>query len=356
LNFPDVNHPTLRGMMSEPATDETGRGCVLGSDEIRRRVIEEKSIFVQETWDEENLRPAGYDLTVAPDFMIYPDGHGSWSRVQESGKCSEFTLQSGDVAFVSSREKLRLPWNLSGQVSGRFSYLQQGVLILAGMIVDPGYGLNEDKAADGERLHFWIANVGERALTIRPGRDHIASIQFFPVLGSTLRTRYNTGREIDQQYFQHPHDLFALGFFSRMTQFKQETEAMDRRLQQATERIEHDLSQRMSKLDKRVDGLADEMSGVTKGTNQVLLFGIVLLLVTFIGVVLSTALAMLGGDNAATAVANAAAFVNALDGWKFIALCIFFASLSIAILSPLWYSLRSLSKVEADKTGLGAPR
>ena len=52
------------------------------------------------------------------------------------------------------------------------------MLFFGGMLVDPGYGLQED---NGEPLYFHIANVGAEPLVLRPGTDAVASIAFLEV-------------------------------------------------------------------------------------------------------------------------------------------------------------------------------
>jgi deoxycytidine triphosphate deaminase len=173
----------------QPFPDPTA-GWLLGSERILG-LLKDGWIFEPDTWLDERVRPAGYDLVIARDDLQIPDpSDPDKLRTYAEGSPfpdSAFHLRPGDFAFVTTRERLCLPWTVAGNVGVRNRFATKGLLVLTGLIVDPGYGLEEE---DGtwvkrpKRLHFGIANVGQQAVNIALERDAIASIQFFVVGGN----------------------------------------------------------------------------------------------------------------------------------------------------------------------------
>jgi deoxycytidine triphosphate deaminase len=228
-------------------------GGVLGTAVIRDR---RQEIFTS-GYSDDCVQAASYDLRVANTKMILPRGR----RIPDGSIHDRpFVLQPGDVAFVSTDERLRMPEDLSGNISIKFTYAIRGILVLTGMIVDPGYGsdLNE-----GRRLHFVIANVGQEPLPIHPGTDRIASIQFLPVLAGKDKTPSSAHRLakspslIDDLFIEHELPL-GLSFFESQ-----------------------------ARLERHVDQLDTKIDESVRGLGQVVLFGYFLLATVIAGVVLT---------------------------------------------------------------------
>lgn len=121
----------------------------------------------------ENFVGAKYDLRMSRTGMVLPDRkiiHPTSDPYVE-----DILLDSGQTIFVSTKERLRLPLDLVGNMSIKGELARKGVLSLTGLIVDPGY--EKGDSADG-RLHFRLANLGSRPIVLRPGETKIASIQF----------------------------------------------------------------------------------------------------------------------------------------------------------------------------------
>src|SRR6266849_2012023 len=160
-------------------------GSILSYEEIKIRLLNEE-IFRPGSWDIENIRSTAYDLRMADDLLVVPDPPEFLTgRRYHRGdrRTKEVILCPGDVAFVSTVERLCMPWNLSGTLGPKFSLTARGILILTGIFVDPGSGLT--CTADGiwvakedQRLHFFLANVGPEAVVFSPGKQIIAAIQF----------------------------------------------------------------------------------------------------------------------------------------------------------------------------------
>jgi deoxycytidine triphosphate deaminase len=233
--------------------EDKNHGAVLGDTELRKR-LDKKEIFCDRTWVPENLRSAGYDLRIADDFLIVPDADYPGGRRYERGvKCKDsVVMRPGDVAFVSTMEKMCIPWDLAGNIGIRFGFAHKGVLILTGLLVDPGFGLkkNGDKwvPKEDERLHFLLANVGAKEFVFKAG-DHIAQIQFFQVIGEVKKLEVPSTLELEQEFFSNAQSrLGPLSFFRNLAA----------------------LEQRFSQFDTRFEA-------VESGTRQVVMFGIYLL-------------------------------------------------------------------------------
>ena len=153
---------------------------VLNRDQILGRLTDpEPEIFMPTTWRESQIRSAGYDLRVdsavrAKNDEIFPEG-------KEVG---EFLyLEPGDSAFVLSLEQFIMPWDLAGNLGLRFRFARQGLSVLTGLLVDPGYGFlpdGRDWKREGAALHFFLVNIGAEKISIRLGEegDGVLSLQF----------------------------------------------------------------------------------------------------------------------------------------------------------------------------------
>jgi hypothetical protein len=98
-------------------------------------------------------------------------------------------LEPGDFAYVTTREQLCLPWTVAGNIGVRNRFARKGLLVLTGLLVDPGYGLTaaaDDWEKRPQRLHFGIANIGLIAVNIVFEQDAIATVQFVVVDGDVL--------------------------------------------------------------------------------------------------------------------------------------------------------------------------
>lgn len=172
---------------------------VLAKDEILERLQTtnpEQQIFRPGTWQPGCVRGAAYDLRIAADYLVLPDGSRFWPGAPEPinrAYRAAFELKPGEVAFVSSAECLWMPWDLAGNIAPKFRLALDGLLVMGGMLVDPGYGRLRRKGEhwvprnEGERLHFQLANVGASSLEIVPEETTIAAIQFLELKGDSRR-------------------------------------------------------------------------------------------------------------------------------------------------------------------------
>jgi deoxycytidine triphosphate deaminase len=202
----------------------TDDGGVLSAGDIRERVLKKELFIVKGELADDALRPAAYDMQVASDGLIAPrskpvDPGGSGSHPYK------IVLQPGDAALFTTAEEFRLPTDVAGNIAIKNRPATQGLMLLSGMLVDPGYGWRDDNDKLGCRLYLNVANIGEQAIEIRPGKDRIATIQFLRVHKHGELTEIDTAKWKDQK-------LPSLGFLTELKELKDKVERSDTRSEQ----------------------------------------------------------------------------------------------------------------------------
>lgn len=167
-----------------------GAAGALSADEIERlserRLLRPNLEPLIEDLEVDNLKGAAYDLRMATDGMVLPNGVVIRPNTDGTHRRSPVILEPGQTAFISTRERLNVPDWLTGNISIKGELAGKGILLLTGLIVDPGY--HKGGSGDG-RLHFRLANLGKRPVVLEPGRTKIVSIQFLRLGGRTRRPR-----------------------------------------------------------------------------------------------------------------------------------------------------------------------
>jgi deoxycytidine triphosphate deaminase len=264
--------------------DHPAAGRILDRADILAR-LKKNQIFRAQSWSEACLRSAAYDLRMATDFMVVPDRPtypAGRFYARETHRERAVVLMPGDVAFVSTVEKCCVPWDITGTIGAKFSLTARGLLILTGMFVDPGYGLVTDPekewiAADDQRLHFLIANVGSSDVVLKPGEEKIASIQFASTsTPKELQQVRSKGLSAIEEQHLNPETATAAGlvFFRNVAELKTAVDA---------------------NTDKNAE-FERRLSGVEAGSNQVVMFGVFLLCFTFLGILFQEMLNIAGSE------------------------------------------------------------
>ena len=137
-------------------------------------------------------------------------------------------LEPGDTAVFCSRERFALPMCVAGNVTVKNTYAAKGLMLLSGLLIDPGYGKGHDAHGDGRAgcpLYLHVANIGRERMTLIPGCDDIARIQFLHVDEELDATDLVSGSRWENQA------LVSLGFLSDLKQLKENVEHTDTRTQ-----------------------------------------------------------------------------------------------------------------------------
>ena len=134
---------------------------ILGKDAIRKR-LDNGEVFKKGTWVEESILEASYALRIASDGLLL-GGH-RYSPDKKS-KIGQIKIKPGEIAILSTMERLNMPGDLVGKLGIRFDYASQGLTGLMGIQVDPYFG----QGHDDERLYIRVANLGNEEIPIDPG-------------------------------------------------------------------------------------------------------------------------------------------------------------------------------------------
>ena len=263
----------------------------LGPDEVEALVAQGK-LMQPDSFDATHVRGAGYDLTMAVDLMVVPDrpNHATGRRYDRGEpRTRPVILMPGDAAFISSAERFCVPWNVAGTVGGKFGLLAHGLMLLTGLLLDPGYGLIREAsgdwiAADDQRLHFLLLNIGSSAVPLTPGQTSVASVQFEwvpPVPEPRRRSTASGGAGVlVEQFFDQADPDSGLIFFRSIAELSGQVAAAERSVEA---------------MRTAIDSFTHRMEAVERGSNQVVTFGIYLLSVTVFGVAFAVILNGLSG-------------------------------------------------------------
>ena len=90
--------------------------------------------MVIDYFDESSLQPASYDARVGARALV--GGADSERDVAEHGSV---TIHPGEFVLIVSRERFKLSQNIAGNLGLRSYYGRKGLVLLAGLQVDPGF-------------------------------------------------------------------------------------------------------------------------------------------------------------------------------------------------------------------------
>jgi deoxycytidine triphosphate deaminase len=143
----------------DPHPDDRG---ILLSNRIHQ-LCSEGGLLISEEYEERNLRPASYTLRVGDDFV---DSDGNLHRL--TTKDDSFVFHKNSIIFVTTKEKLTLPYYIVARFNIRVNWVYDGVLLGTGPQVDPGFS---------GFLSCPLYNLTNVDLTIKRGQD-FATIDF----------------------------------------------------------------------------------------------------------------------------------------------------------------------------------
>jgi deoxycytidine triphosphate deaminase len=249
-----------------------------------REVLDHR-VFVPGTWDPANVRGAGYDIRLSGTDMIAPEGRNDDATRHFTSKNPRhlpLILEPGQTAVVSSEEHFCLDFDIAGNIGLKFSLASQGLLVLTGMALDPGYGRHLDEsgawvAMRDQRLHFVLANVGAKPIALTPGRERIAFLQLFhvePVAPSMIPSL--------------GWDALAESLFDSSTGETARPGGL------AYFRNVKDLALKVDDLERKVQNASISVDKIDKASNYVVVFGVFLVATTILGLVLNALTGAIG--------------------------------------------------------------
>jgi dCTP deaminase len=118
----------------------------------------------------EQLQGASYDLAVGNEAMVSnsPD-----KVLLGAEKSASLHMNAGDFALVLTKESIKLPLNVSCTIGMRSSLARRGLILLAGMQIDPGF--------EGH-LRFGLFNASPRKASLDYD-DDLCTIEFHKLSG-----------------------------------------------------------------------------------------------------------------------------------------------------------------------------
>lgn len=204
-------------------------GGVLSDGAIHKRVAAGELID-PERFSAEALHAASYDMLISQSGLIKPDGKKITPSPGHQLKrwVPSVTLESGDTALFSTHELFCMPPDVAGNITIKNRLAMEGLSLLSGLLVDPGYGYDELEPGErGCRLYLHVANTGRHPIVLTPGKDRIARIQFLLVVGErwSERKKARPSRWEEQQQT-------SLGFLTELKQLREDVRSSDHRSSQ----------------------------------------------------------------------------------------------------------------------------
>ena len=218
---------------------------ILGGNEIRQQLCNGR-IFRDGTWADGSIKEASYALRIADDGLLI-DG-----KFFDPGKHypkAFIEIAPGQIAILSTIERMNMPKDLVGKLGIRLKYALQGLTGFMGIQVDPLYGFGKEC----ERLFIRVANFGNESIRLMPG-DEVFTFELQEV--SEIKpspSKEDTWLRIKNE-LRHQSNLS----WSYVT------------------RVEHDLS--------------EQTGNIRDNLQPLVMFGVVLVAVTILGVVIVTLL------------------------------------------------------------------
>jgi deoxycytidine triphosphate deaminase len=119
---------------------------------------------------EEKIQGASYDLSVGAEALV---SNSDDKVLLGADRTGSLHLNAGDFALVITRESVKLPMDVACDIGPRSSLARRGLILLAGMQVDPGF--------EGH-LRFGLFNASPRRITL-DWDDELCMLEFHKLSG-----------------------------------------------------------------------------------------------------------------------------------------------------------------------------
>jgi deoxycytidine triphosphate deaminase len=169
------------------------------SDQAIDDLVQSEALIIKETFEPDALQPASYDLRIRRDGALFAGDQYPPDSVDRLPL--RVQLEPGQAAMFSTTAMFCMPAHVAGNVTIKNRLATEGLMLLSGLLIDPGYG--SDDTVDGElgcRLYLHVANIGRDRIDIYPEEEPIARVQFLSVYGGALasRPKIKASKWIDQ--------------------------------------------------------------------------------------------------------------------------------------------------------------
>mgnify|MGYP001610415036 CR=1 FL=1 len=129
--------------------------------------IKEKHIQIS-PFNKNNIGPASIDLTLSDEFRVFSKSQEiilsettDSKKITTLKKQNKIALQPGDFILAKTKEKVTLPENIAGLLSGRSRFARIGLLIdVTAFFINPGVSNHQV---------FEIKNISHNKIILRSG-------------------------------------------------------------------------------------------------------------------------------------------------------------------------------------------
>lgn len=211
---------------------------IIGEDELKQFIQQGKIIQGGDTSGAEGIK---YDFHLGALFL--KAGFNTPKTYEELNERDAAIVEPGEVVFVMTAERLEVPLDINIQLSFKRKLSHEGINLLGGTNVDPGYK---------GYLVFGIHNVAGSTFKLRPGRKLVGST-FYRLSGDEVVANPS---QIPDPIETFPDDLINL-----IENYKPiNPQVINSRLNELQSLLDRDrdtLLQKMESLDNKVE-LLDE--------------------------------------------------------------------------------------------------
>jgi dCTP deaminase len=137
---------------------------MLMSDTQILKAVEDNQLAIT-PFEPGKLKGASYDLSLGREALV---SNRDEKLVLGSDRTGSLTLAAGDFALVLTKESVKLPMNMAGEIGMRSTLARMGLILLHGKQIDPGF--------EGH-LRFGLFNASPRKVTLDFG-DDICMVEF----------------------------------------------------------------------------------------------------------------------------------------------------------------------------------
>jgi hypothetical protein len=188
---------------------------LISENEMSTRVARGELIEYASTSSIEGVK---YDFLLGPDVLL-PGGGPLHADSSGESQGRRLLLMPGSLAYVLTKERLKLPKDVKAELSPKRKMSHAGILVLGGFCVDPGYT---------GRLLFALFNYSTSPFLLRPGKKLIAA-QFYQL----------DSEETPPVHIQEPIEDFPDDIVRFMTTYEPVTvDGLNTKLEQLRARID----------------------------------------------------------------------------------------------------------------------